>query len=58
MALNHAVRSTYEVIQRWWQQGNSLVSKSVQHDLQIVAAYLQDPEYSPVWSRYIRLIAP
>jgi hypothetical protein len=30
----------------------------VQHDLQIVAIYLQEPEYSPVWSRYIGLIVP
>ncbi len=58
MALNHAVRSTYEAIRRWWQRGRVWVSKSVQHDLQIVATYLQEPEYSPVWSRYIGLIVP
>jgi hypothetical protein len=30
----------------------------VQQDLQIGATYLQEPEYSPVWSRYIGLIVP
>uniref|UniRef100_UPI002596FA89 hypothetical protein n=1 Tax=uncultured Marinobacter sp. TaxID=187379 RepID=UPI002596FA89 len=58
MALNHAVRSAYAAIRRWWQRGRVLVSNSVQQDLQIVATYLQEPEYSPVWSRYIGLIVP
>ncbi len=48
MALNNAVRSTYKVIRRWWQRGRVWVSNSVQQDLQIVATYLQEPEYSPV----------
>jgi hypothetical protein len=58
MALNHAVWSTHEAIRRWWLRGHVWVSKSVQHDLQIVATYGQEPEYSPVWSRYIGLIVP
>ncbi len=58
MALNHAVRSTYEAICRWWQRGRVWVSNSVQHDLRIVAHYLQEPEYSPIWSRYIGLLVP
>ena len=58
MALNHAVRSAYAAIRRWWQRGMVWVSNSVQQDLRIVATYLQEPEYSPVWSRYIGLIVP
>ncbi len=37
MALNHAVRSTYEAICRWWQRGRVWVSKKVKHYLQIVS---------------------
>ena len=58
LALNHAVRSAYEATRPWWQRGHVWVSKSVQQDLRIVATYLQEPEYSPVWSRYIGLIVP
>jgi hypothetical protein len=58
MALNHSVRSAYEATRRWWQRGHVWVSKSVQQDQRIVATYLQEPEYSPVWSRYIGLIVP
>jgi hypothetical protein len=41
MALNHAVRSTYEAIRRWLQRGRVWVFKSVQQDLRIVATYLK-----------------
>jgi hypothetical protein len=58
MALNLALQFTYEAIRHWWQQGLVWVSKSMQHNLQIVPTYLQEPEYSPVWSCYIRLIVP
>jgi hypothetical protein len=58
LALNHAVRTSYEAIRRWWQRGRVWISKSVQQDLRIVANWLLEPEYSPVWSSYIGLLVP
>ena len=58
MALNHSVRFAYEATRRWWQRGHVWESKSVQQDQRVVATYLQEPEYSPVWGRYIGLIVP
>jgi hypothetical protein len=58
IALNQAVRSAYEAIRRWWQRGRVWVSKSIQQELRLVAAFLLEPEYSPLWSRYIGLLVP
>jgi hypothetical protein len=58
IALNNAIRSAYEAIRCWWQWGCVWISKSIQQELQIVADLLLEPEYSPIWSRYIGLLIP
>ncbi len=58
IALNAALRSNYMTIRRWWSRGRVWISKNVQVELQMIADLLLEPEYSPVWSRYIGLLVP
>jgi hypothetical protein len=58
LALNAALRSNYEAICRWWSRGRVWITKSVKAELQMIAVLLLEPEYSPVWSRYMGLLIP
>jgi hypothetical protein len=42
----------------WWACGKVRLSASVREDLRFLCTYLSEPEFSPVWSRYIGLLIP
>jgi hypothetical protein len=57
-ALKAATRSAFSNRKSWWKRGKVRLSASVRADLQFLCEFLSEPEFSPVWSRYIGLLVP
>jgi hypothetical protein len=54
-ALKKATCPAFSNKRSWWARGKVRLSASVQEDLRFLCMYLSEPEFSPVWSRYIGL---
>ena len=57
-ALKKATRAAFRNKRSWWARGKVRISASVREDLRFLCTYLSEPEFSPVWSRYIGLLIP
>jgi hypothetical protein len=57
-ALKKATRSAFSNKRSWWTRGKVRLSASVRADLRFLCEFLCEPEFSPVWSRYIGLLVP
>jgi hypothetical protein len=57
-ALKAATRSAFNSHKSWWKRGKVRISASVRADLRFLCEFLSEPEFSPVWSRYIGLLVP
>jgi hypothetical protein len=57
-ALKKATRAAFSNKRSWWARGKVRLSASVREDLRFLCTYLSEPEFSPVWSRYIGLLIP
>jgi hypothetical protein len=57
-ALKKATRSAFSQKRSWWTRGKVRLSASVRADLLFLCEFLCEPEFSPVWSRYIGLLIP
>jgi hypothetical protein len=57
-ALKAATRSAFSNRKSWWKRGKVRLSASVREDLRFLCEFLSEPEFSPVWSRYIGLLVP
>jgi hypothetical protein len=57
-ALKKATRSAFSSNRTWWTRGKVRLSASVRADLRFLCEFLNEPEFSPVWSRYIGLLVP
>jgi hypothetical protein len=42
----------------WWNRGKVRLSAAIRADLRFLCDFLDKPEFSPVWSRYIGLLIP
>jgi hypothetical protein len=56
--LKHATRSAFSNRQSWWNRGKVRLSAVIRVDLCFLCEFLDEPEFSPVWSRYIGLLIP
>jgi hypothetical protein len=57
-ALKTATRSAFSNRRSWWKRGKVRLSAAVKADLRFLCEFLSEPEFSPVWSRYIGLLIP
>jgi hypothetical protein len=57
--LKAATRRAFDSTKRtWWTKGKIRLSNSIKADLRFLCDYLREPEFSPLWSRYIGLLIP
>jgi hypothetical protein len=54
--LKAATRQAFNTKRSWWSRGKIRLSRSIKADLRFLCDYLLEPEYSPIWSRYIGLL--
>jgi hypothetical protein len=56
--LKQATRSAFSNRRSWWNRGKVRLSAAIRADLRFLCEFLDEPEFSPVWSRYIGLLIP
>jgi hypothetical protein len=56
--LKAAARSAFNTNRSFWHRGKIRLSRAIKADLQFLCDYLREPEFSPIWSRYIGLLVP
>jgi hypothetical protein len=57
-ALKKATRESFSNKRSWWAYEKVRLSASIREDLRLPCTYLSEPEFSPVWPRYIGLLIP